>query len=138
MTKPINDFRDVKVGDKVTCFANGCGVIKEINGSSYPIICAFKREGEIEVDSYTLHGRLRSCNLEPSLFKGHVEFPDPIPVKIKVKKTMYTNVYLNKEVSECYRLDVYPYETMKEADDIVGTNAKHWVATAEVKFEAEE
>ena len=87
MTKPINDFSDAKVGDKVTCFANGCGVIKEINGSSYPIICAFEREGEIEVDSYTLHGRLRSCNLEPSLFKGHVEFPDPIPVKRKVKKT---------------------------------------------------
>ena len=51
---------------------------------------------------------------------------------------MYTNVYLNKEASEFYRLDAYPYETVKEADDIVGKNTKDWVATAEVKFEVEE
>ena len=135
MTKPINDFSDAKVGDKVTCYYGGYGTITKIMmEEDFPIGVTFGKRTE----EYTLEGKIYNEDGRPSLYKGHVEFPDPIPVKRKVKKTMYTNVYLNKEVSECYRLDVYPYETIKEADDIVGTNAKHWVATAEVTFEVEE
>lgn len=138
MTKPINDFSDAKVGDKVTCYHLGHGEIIKIFDSARPapILCSF--DGGRYRRGYRTDGSLNPEDAGPMLFKGHVEFPDPIPVKIKVKKTMYTNVYLNKELSECYRLDVYPSETIEDADIIVGKNTKDWVATAEVKFEVEE
>ena len=136
MTKPINDFSDARVGDKVTCRGHGYGEIRGIDFDlPFPIDVNFENGSN---DVYTKTGTIEECGGITTLFKGHVEFPAPIPVKKKVKKTMYTNVYLNKELSECYRLDVYPNETIKDEDVIVGKNTKDWVATAEVKFEVEE
>ena len=84
MTKPINDFSDAKAGDKVTCYYGGHGTITNIMMEEhFPIRVTF----ENKTDEYTLEGKFYNEDRRPSLYKGHVEFTDPIPVKIKVKKT---------------------------------------------------
>ena len=87
MTKPINDFSDAKVGDKVTCYHLGHGEIVNVFASTWPaqVLCQFERENHRR--GYRTDGRLTPEDAGPMLFKGHVDFPDPIPVKRKVKKT---------------------------------------------------
>ena len=87
MTKPINDFSDAKVGDKVTCTVAGHGEIVNVynlSEYSFPIECQFEdhldEDGSI-MEFYNHDGKENKEDKHPRLFKGHVEFPDPIPVK---------------------------------------------------------
>ena len=88
MIKPINDFSDAKIGDPVTCTILGHGKIKDIDDDG--LNCEFEHtnsRGIAETEVYQLNGKEFEEDKYPRLFKGHVEFPDPIPVKKKVKKT---------------------------------------------------
>ena len=132
MTKPINDFSDAKVGDKVTCYENGYGEITSVGVCTYyPIAVDF---GNGEKDTYQADGWMYDDRSVAFLFKGHVEFPDPIPVKIKVKKTLWANIYKNEFGS--YEVGQRVLHPKKETAD--KSKMRNSLALAEVTFEVEE
>ena len=83
MTKPINDFSDVKVGDLVTALGYGHGFISKISDDlTYPINVEFADD----FNSYTVDGKSYHNSDHAKLFKGHVEL-EIVAKEIKDDKT---------------------------------------------------
>ena len=134
MTKPINDFSDAKVGDKVTCYHLGHGEIVNVFASTWPaqVLCQFERENHRR--GYRTDGRLTPEDAGSMLFKGHVEFPAPIPVKKKVKNTLWANIYRN-EFGDYEVGQKVLHRTEKIATE---SKMRGKLATVKIEFEVEE
>lgn len=64
-------FRNIKVGDKVTCCVFGKGVVINIEEDNFPIHVYFET-GIIE--SYNFNGYYDIDHIRPTLYHGHIDF----------------------------------------------------------------
>lgn len=106
MVKKENNFRDAKVGDKVTCLKHGFGKILKIEKEDdHPIIIKLNNNEEY---CYSYEGKYFKKDLNPVLFKGHVNFEiRTTPVLPDLKKGDIIETKENGETTLFYFLDFF-------------------------------